>query len=209
MSDGLRAPAAWYPDPTTRHEQRFWDGERWTIHVTDGGVPAIDDRVHTSSMQQVDAAHDLTHHQESPGVEQTPHQPTEDAVQPLAVSTKSRRARAWIIAVVVVAVCAAGFAVARFAFVETDGSVHHYPAAVEANFTRGCTANGGSRDSCRCALTRIEKDYDLAAFIAAERKYAATGVLPDKMTAAAVDCAAKETQDKFDKAGAKLSQAGS
>lgn len=32
----------WAPDPTTRHELRFWTGSEWTEHVTDGGVPGID-----------------------------------------------------------------------------------------------------------------------------------------------------------------------
>jgi hypothetical protein len=34
---------AWYPDPTGRHEQRYWDGARWTGDVSDGGRQSIDD----------------------------------------------------------------------------------------------------------------------------------------------------------------------
>ncbi|GAA4804368.1 AIM24 family protein [Nocardioides caeni] len=30
--------AAWHPDPTGRHEMRYWDGTRWTEHVSDAGV---------------------------------------------------------------------------------------------------------------------------------------------------------------------------
>jgi len=30
--------AAWHPDPTGRHELRYWDGTQWTEHVSDGGV---------------------------------------------------------------------------------------------------------------------------------------------------------------------------
>jgi uncharacterized RDD family membrane protein YckC len=33
---------SWSPDPTGRHELRWWDGERWTEHVADEGVPALD-----------------------------------------------------------------------------------------------------------------------------------------------------------------------
>ena len=33
--------AAWHPDPTGRHEHRWWDGTRWTGMVSDGGV--VDD----------------------------------------------------------------------------------------------------------------------------------------------------------------------
>lgn len=30
--------AAWHPDPTGRHELRYWDGNQWTEHVSDAGV---------------------------------------------------------------------------------------------------------------------------------------------------------------------------
>ncbi len=30
--------AAWHPDPTGRHELRYWDGTQWTEHVSDQGV---------------------------------------------------------------------------------------------------------------------------------------------------------------------------
>ncbi|MDN5746875.1 MAG: DUF2510 domain-containing protein, partial [Nocardioidaceae bacterium] len=30
--------AAWHPDPTGRHELRYWDGNQWTEHVADQGV---------------------------------------------------------------------------------------------------------------------------------------------------------------------------
>ncbi len=42
----MNPPANWYPDPTGRHGQRYWDGTQWTEHVfTDGvqGVDALDD----------------------------------------------------------------------------------------------------------------------------------------------------------------------
>lgn len=32
------APASWHPDPTGRHQLRYWDGSRWTDHVADNGV---------------------------------------------------------------------------------------------------------------------------------------------------------------------------
>lgn len=39
----MTAPAPeWYPDPTGRHEHRYWDGQRWTEHVADGGVQLAD-----------------------------------------------------------------------------------------------------------------------------------------------------------------------
>ena len=32
----------WYPDPTGRHERRYWSGIRWSRHVDDGGRRADD-----------------------------------------------------------------------------------------------------------------------------------------------------------------------
>ena len=29
-------PFGWYPDPSGRHQLRYWDGTRWTEHVSDG-----------------------------------------------------------------------------------------------------------------------------------------------------------------------------
>lgn len=38
----MSSPAAWHPDPSGEHDHRYWDGERWTEHVADGGVASID-----------------------------------------------------------------------------------------------------------------------------------------------------------------------
>jgi Protein of unknown function (DUF2510) len=35
-------PADWLADPTGRHELRYWDGSRWTEHVSDAGVTGQD-----------------------------------------------------------------------------------------------------------------------------------------------------------------------
>jgi hypothetical protein len=35
-------PPAWHPDPTGRHDHRWWDGTRWTEHVADAGVSGVD-----------------------------------------------------------------------------------------------------------------------------------------------------------------------
>jgi len=43
MSDSpATAPAGWHPDPQGRHELRYWDGAKWTDHVSDAGVTATD-----------------------------------------------------------------------------------------------------------------------------------------------------------------------
>ena len=35
-------PVAWYPDPTHRHEMRYWDGMAWTANVADQGRGSTD-----------------------------------------------------------------------------------------------------------------------------------------------------------------------
>ncbi|MCL4435031.1 MAG: DUF5684 domain-containing protein [Actinobacteria bacterium] len=32
----------WYPDPSGRHQQRYWNGSVWTEHVVDNGIQATD-----------------------------------------------------------------------------------------------------------------------------------------------------------------------
>lgn len=36
------SPAAWMPDPTGRHEHRYWDGTRWTEHVVTADEQSVD-----------------------------------------------------------------------------------------------------------------------------------------------------------------------
>src|SRR5688572_3331001 len=39
----MSTPAAnWYPDPTSRHELRYWNGSVWTEHVSDAGITGLD-----------------------------------------------------------------------------------------------------------------------------------------------------------------------
>jgi len=35
-------PPGWHPDPSRRHELRYWDGTRWSEHVADGGQTGTD-----------------------------------------------------------------------------------------------------------------------------------------------------------------------
>jgi hypothetical protein len=41
MTDNQHPPA-WHPDPSRRHQQRYWDGEQWTEHVSDNGQTSED-----------------------------------------------------------------------------------------------------------------------------------------------------------------------
>lgn len=36
------AAAAWHPDPSGRHQFRWWDGVRWSDQVADGGVVSVE-----------------------------------------------------------------------------------------------------------------------------------------------------------------------
>ena len=38
----MESPAGWHPDPQGRHEMRYWDGAKYTDHVSDAGVTAKD-----------------------------------------------------------------------------------------------------------------------------------------------------------------------
>src|SRR5882762_3121038 len=35
----------WYPDPSGRHEHRYWDGSGWTEHVASHGRQGVDPEV--------------------------------------------------------------------------------------------------------------------------------------------------------------------
>ena len=35
-------PPGWHPDPQGRFESRYWDGTRWTEHVSTNGQPTTD-----------------------------------------------------------------------------------------------------------------------------------------------------------------------
>jgi uncharacterized protein YxjI len=38
----MSMPADWYPDPSGRHEHRFWDGSKWTEHISSHGRQGTD-----------------------------------------------------------------------------------------------------------------------------------------------------------------------
>jgi hypothetical protein len=46
QAQGYAAPAdvaaGWKPDPASRAELRYWDGIRWSQHVSTAGTPSID-----------------------------------------------------------------------------------------------------------------------------------------------------------------------
>lgn len=42
VSEPGAAPAGWLPDSSGRHDLRYWDGNQWTEHVSDGGTQGTD-----------------------------------------------------------------------------------------------------------------------------------------------------------------------
>jgi uncharacterized membrane protein YhaH (DUF805 family) len=42
VHDPAAVPPGWHPDPTGRHEFRYWDANKWTDHVSDSGSQSID-----------------------------------------------------------------------------------------------------------------------------------------------------------------------
>jgi len=42
MSEAATWPPGWFPDPTGRHDHRWWDGAAWTAHVADAGIATVD-----------------------------------------------------------------------------------------------------------------------------------------------------------------------
>lgn len=48
-------PANWYPDPGQKHELRYYDGSKWTDHVSDHGVTSVDP-LQPSRLDRLDGA---------------------------------------------------------------------------------------------------------------------------------------------------------
>jgi hypothetical protein len=42
MTIPTMTPAGWYPDPSRRHEFRYWDGTHWSLQVSDRGLATTD-----------------------------------------------------------------------------------------------------------------------------------------------------------------------
>lgn len=42
MSNTAEIAAGWFPDPTARHERRYWNGAAWTEHVFTAGSQSTD-----------------------------------------------------------------------------------------------------------------------------------------------------------------------
>jgi Fibronectin type III domain/Protein of unknown function (DUF2510) len=60
MSTPTMTPSGWYPDPSRRHQYRYWDGGGWSSQVSDSGRMTSDPELRPpSSPAGVPAAHPL------------------------------------------------------------------------------------------------------------------------------------------------------
>lgn len=53
MTNTTNAPGNWHPDPSGRHELRYWDGAAWTHSVASGGVRSMDTAAVKGSAQPI------------------------------------------------------------------------------------------------------------------------------------------------------------
>ncbi len=85
---------SWHPDPTGRHELRYWDGSVWTDHVADQGVQAMDPLMPQAASTPQQGQHDAQQeqHREAAGhpadAEETrePEQPASYGADPYGAS---------------------------------------------------------------------------------------------------------------------------
>lgn len=64
-----------------------------------------------------------------------------------------------------------------------------YPESIRDGFLVSCAAGGNATDDqCACALDEVEEDLQLTDFLALERSFAETGVLPRTVAAAVIKC---------------------
>jgi uncharacterized protein DUF2510/fibronectin type III domain protein len=91
-------PAAWYADPSGRHEIRYWDGTAWTVHVADKGVVAIDTGEPTAP--PLPAPVTVPAAAASPVSTPAPKQVTAPVAAPGAPDAARRGRRGWVVAAV-------------------------------------------------------------------------------------------------------------
>lgn len=60
-------PADWYPDPLERFDYRYWDGTRWTEHVSTDGSQELDPLEQTAADEADAAVHGTAAAAEGPG----------------------------------------------------------------------------------------------------------------------------------------------
>ncbi len=84
MAEGTSWPPGWFPDPTGRHDHRWWDGAAWTQHVADAGIAGLDPLPDRSGPQ---SQGDLPGRHDGPGAGAAPAPSSSDPVAGAALAT--------------------------------------------------------------------------------------------------------------------------
>jgi len=124
MGNGGSSPSArWAADPSGRHAFRYWDGSRWTGHVSDAAVapskvPDTPEAPNTPGATTAMAEHDAPPHVEPPAVVPEPDTSPETTDEPPERRPRQRRQAArrrrafWLGALTGAAVVSVGVAIA-------------------------------------------------------------------------------------------------
>ena len=156
-------PAKWYPDPTGRHDHRYWDGTKWTHHVADLGVAATEpyDGPPTPPEPEPQAAEaEPTAVTPITAVDPTPTStwqaaPVEAELQPTPVATTAPHgrdgSRALILVIAAAAIVAIIVVIVLLATGGSDDSGSAAGKALSAQLAgRLRSANGFSPDDAQC-----------------------------------------------------------
>lgn len=97
MSDATAPAPDWYPDPSGKHQFRYWDGQQWTGHVSSDGQTAWDPpdgEAAGAAAEPTPAATDLSSAvEDQPAGDSAPQDAqAEPADQPAAVLTATQEA---------------------------------------------------------------------------------------------------------------------
>lgn len=84
----------WQPDPTGKHDHRYWDGEQWTENVSDAGVASID-AYEAPTVDEPTAAMDAPADEPAPVDEPTVVEPAPAADTTAAWPTAAAAPSAW------------------------------------------------------------------------------------------------------------------
>ena len=56
MTTPTMTPPGWYPDPSRRHDVRYWDGNQWSSQIADGGLEGTDSDLSSAASPGGDAS---------------------------------------------------------------------------------------------------------------------------------------------------------
>jgi hypothetical protein len=148
--------AEWLPDPSGRHDHRYWDGARWTEHIADAGVAGTDPV--DASLLLPPADPDATEPLDSLGLVPlgpVPEHllPAEDAAPPSGRrhhrSRRRRRRRVALVAVVLLVLVAVAVALlARASDDDGDGKSAPPPVALTKAVARSLPSLPEAKATC-------------------------------------------------------------